>query len=221
MENLTDTPETTPAVPDQRAFTREVRRVARALSQERAAAFTADDIGPREVRLLHLLASDRAADLPEHLPHGGKRLRRLAERGWATETDGTWTLTEAGRAAAQRLTQHLTHRREEIGTRLAEAVSADELASATTTLEAVARALDAPDGDGPEGHPRHRRHGFGPGTHGFGPGAHGFGPGAHGRGRAHHGEGCRDHAPRQRDAESAYERGFAAGFSEGRTAAGA
>ncbi len=77
MENLTDIPETTPAAPDQRAFAREVRRVARALWQERAAAFTADDIGPREARLLHLLASERAADLPEHLPHGGKRLRQL------------------------------------------------------------------------------------------------------------------------------------------------
>lgn len=223
MENLTDTPDTpdtpdtTPTVPDHRAFARAVRRVGRALWQERAAAFTADDIGPREARLLHVLASDRAAELREHLPHGGKRLRRLAERGWVTETDGAWTLTEAGRAAAQRL----THRAEAIGTRLDDAVSAEQLASATTTLEAIARALGAEEGDSREGSPRHGHGGFGPHDHRFGPRRHGFGPGARVRGGDRHGEGCRDHAPRQHDAESAYERGFAVGFREGRTSAGA
>ncbi|MBF4562384.1 hypothetical protein ITJ43_09540 [Microbacterium sp. VKM Ac-2870] len=224
MENPTDTTDTH-HIPDAHSFARWVRAVDRLLWQERAAALTADDISPRDARLLHVLASDHASTLLAHLSHRGKRLRRLAERGWVAEADGTWSLTDAGRAAADRLAQ----RANELGSRPSEAVSTDELAAASRTLEAVARALGWREGESREGrHPHHpggfgpRGHRFGHGRHGFGPGAHGFGPRerVHG-GRDRHGDDVADRDSRHGDAESAYERGFAAGFSEGRTAASA
>ncbi|TGY38407.1 hypothetical protein E5344_03990 [Microbacterium laevaniformans] len=173
METPTDTPDNTPTTPDPREFVRSVRAVDRALWHDRARALAADGIRPREARLLRALTSEQAAELLTRLrqhPHGGKGLRRLAERGWIAETDGTWSLTDAGRDAADGLRRH-------------------------------AEQFDA------------RLHGFVPDGPGFGRGIH------------HHagpdGEGCRDHSPRQRDAEGAYERGFAAGFSAGRSAASA
>lgn len=225
METSTDTPDNAPTAPDPRDFVRSVRSVDRALWHERAQALAANGIRPREARLLRALTSERAVELLSRLrqhPHGGKGLRRLAERGWITETDGTWSLTDAGRAAAEGLNRHA----EELDARLRAAASAEELAAASTTLDAVARALGA-EGDPDEGHhPRHRG-GFGPRVRRFGPHRHGFGPGGHGFGRGIHidaerdGDGCRDRSPRHRDAEGAYERGFTAGFTEGRTAASA
>jgi len=227
MENPTDTPHTdnpdTDASgkdnrPDVRSFTRWVRVVDRLLWQERAAALTTEDVSPRDVRLLHVLASDRASELLTHLPHGGKRLRRLVERGWVAEANGTWSLTDAGRAAADRLSR----RTDEFGSRLIDAVPAEELAAASSTLEAVARALGWHEDESPEGRHPHHRGGFGPRGHRFGPHRHGFGPGERFRGGMdRRGEGCVDHGSRHGDAESAYERGFAAGFSEGRTATSA
>lgn len=223
MENPTDTTDTH-HTPDAHSFARWVRAVDRLLWQERAAALTADDIGPRDARVLHVLTSDHASKLLAHLSHGGKRLRRLAERGWVAEANGTWSLTDAGRAAADRLAQ----RTEELTARLSEAVSSDELAAASTTLEAVARTLGWREGESREGHAHHpggfgpRAHRFGHGRHGFGPGEHGFGPRERLRGGvARHGDGFVDRDARRADAESAYERGFAAGFAEGRTAASA
>ncbi len=225
METPTDTPDSTPTTPDPRDVVRSVRAVDRALWHDRARALAADGIRPREARLLRALASEQAAELLTRLrqhPHGGKGLRRLAERGWIAETDGTWSLTDAGRDAADGLRRHA----EQFDARLHEAASAEELAAAGATLDAVARALGAPDDLDDGDHPRHRR-GFGPRGHRFGPHQHGFVPGGPGFGRGihHHagpdGEGCRDHSPRQRAAEGAYERGFAAGFSAGRSAASA
>lgn len=226
METSTDTPDTTPTAPDHRDFARWVRVVDRALWRERAAALAADDIRPREARLLHALASDRAAEVLtrlRHLPHGGKSLRRLAQRGWIAENDGTWSLTDAGRTAADGLSRHA----DELGARLREAVAPDDLTAASATLEAVARTLGWQEGDAREGRHPHHRGGFGPRGHRFGPHRHGFGPGGRGfgpgfRGDAERGaDGHHDRSPRHRDAESASERGFAAGFTEGRTAASA
>lgn len=217
MENPTDTT-ATHHIPDAHSFARWVRAADRLLWQEHAAALTADDISPRDARLLHVLASDHASTLLAHLSHGGKRLRRLAERGWVAEADGTWSLTDAGRAAADRLGQ----RANELGSRLSEAVSTDDLAAASTTLEAVARALGWREGESREGRHPHHPGGFDPRGHRFGHGRHGFGPGERvrgGGGRA--GDRCADRDSRHGDAENAYERGFAAGFSEGRTAASA
>ncbi|RKS92749.1 hypothetical protein DEU37_0139 [Microbacterium sp. AG790] len=205
METSTDTPDNThtPHTPDPLDVVRWARAVDRALWHDRARALAADGIRPREARLLRALASEQAAELLTRLrqhPHGGKGLRRLAERGWIAETDGTWSLTDAGRDAADGLRRQA----EQFDARLHEAASAEELAAAGATLDAVARALGAEGDPGEAHHPRHRG--------GFGPRGHRFGP-------------HRDRSPRHRGAEGAegaeraYERGFAAGFTEGRTAA--
>lgn len=233
METPTDTPDNThtPTTVDGRDFVRAVRAVDRALWHERAQALAADGIRPREARLLRALASDRATEVLtrlRQLPRGGKALRRLGERGWIAEADDTWSLTDAGRAAAD----GLNRRAEELTARLHAAASPEELAAASTTLDAVARALGVEDGERGPGRHHHRPlpegsgargHRFGARRHGFvgfGPG--GFGPGARAFVAAgRDGDGCRDHSPRHRDAESAYERGFGAGFTAGRTTAGA
>jgi len=220
MENPTDNTENTDntATIPTRPLSAWVRTVDRLLARERHAALTTNDVSPRDARVLRLLASDRFGDRREmltHFPHAGKRLRSLVERGWVTGGHGEWTLTEEGRATAERLTQL----RDGLDARITSAVSEDELAAASATLEAVARALGWNEGDRmPRHHPRDHR-GFGPGFdlgRGFGHG-HGFGPGfGAGRGFGPHRGALHD----AHDAQQAFERGFAAGFEKARATSG-
>ncbi len=221
-----------------------LRTVDGLLTREFSAAFEAEGVSRRDWMLLSILSGD--VDAPRfggHLARKAKRLRALADRGWVEEQgDGTWTLTDDGRAAKERLAGIV----DGIRARVAGAVGPEEFDALTASLQAIARELgwdeNTADGFGrgfrPRGFGRRgfAHHGFGPG-HGYGPG-HGFAPdghhghaahagheahaghaahhGCHGQG-GHHGHEGRRHGG-HRHAERAYERGFDAGFARGRAA---
>ncbi|MBZ4488443.1 eS10 family ribosomal protein [Microbacterium sp. cx-55] len=210
MEDDTQTPITPPR---ERPLGYWLRALDARISERVAAAFEAGGIGRREWMLLNVLSGDvPAPGFAERLARRGKKLRSLADRGWVTETDGTWTLTDEGRAAKDRLSETITAVRDEISG----AVSPEDFATTMTSLETMARQLGWDEqstyGHGRRGfgpgrfgghgfgpHPEHRhsfgaRHGFGPeGEHGFDPRPgfdprDGFGPdGEHGFGRHGHG----------------------------------
>lgn len=150
-----------------------LRAVDRLLAREFEAAFEAEGLTRRDWRLLSLLSGEVTAPaLNERLQHiGGKKLRGLIERGWVVETDGSWTLTDEGRAAKERLGGSI----DAIRARVSGAVPDEDFATTLTSLEAIARELGwNPDERMPRGF---GRRGFGPGRghrRGFGPG---FGPG--------------------------------------------
>ncbi|GAA3921505.1 MarR family winged helix-turn-helix transcriptional regulator [Microbacterium invictum] len=218
-----------------------LRIVDRLIAREFETAFADEDITRRDWRILNVLDGDvDAPELIEHLERRGKKLRRLVDRGWVTETEGSWTLTDEGRAAKERLSAAVTG----IRTKVAGSVPDEDFATAVRTLEAIARELgwdeSAPErgfsrglrGFGHGGQRGHRRRGFGPALDAdygpgerFAPGRSHVGPRGFGRGddcgregRDGFGHG-RDRGGREhRAAERAYERGFDAGFTRGRDA---
>jgi hypothetical protein len=258
-EGTADTaPEGVPA--DRRPLGFWLRTVDALITREFAAAFDGADIDRRDWMLLNALSGD--TELPafaERFIRKGKRLRGLAERGWVEEAgDGTWSLTDQGRAAKEQLGTIV----DGIRSRVAGAVPPEDYATTMASLEAIARELGWEEGQPMprRGFGRGRgfapgaglgpgsRTGFGPGFRGgpgfaqgfrpgFGPEQHeaheGYGPrmahhchphhehGSHAHGAHHgsHGHGGRGHGERSgRSAQRAYERGFDAGFSRGRTA---
>ncbi|WP_447943787.1 MarR family winged helix-turn-helix transcriptional regulator [Microbacterium aurum] len=221
MENVTDT--TTPARP--LGFW--LRTVDGLLAREFATAFETEGISRRDWRILNVLGGDVVSpDLSARLERGGgKKLRRLIERGWVAGEPGAWTLTDEGRTARERLGESVAG----IRSRIAGAVSDEDFATTLASLEAIARELGwNPEERLPRGHGRgFGRRGFGPpgfdhghGRPGFGHGRPGFGP--HGEragesashGHCEHGHRGHGHGP-HRHAEHAFERGFDAGFSRG------
>lgn len=185
MENH-DTPTDTPARP----FAFWLRVADGALAREFQDAVAREGIGRRDARLLALLAEDSPSpEFAERIRrHGGKKLRGLVHRGWVAENDGTWTLTDEGRAVQSRLDDATAA----IRARISAAVSDDDLATTRASLEALAREFGAgpgtrmPRGLGRRGFGPRPRPGFGPGgvgPGGFGPegfGSGGFGPGGYG-----------------------------------------
>lgn len=169
----------------------------RAITAEFARTFADEGLDRRDWMVLKVLAGEvDAPGLADRVRRGGKRVRALAARGWAEETDGSWTLTELGRTERERI----RGRMRAVRSRIAGAVSAEDHATTLATLETVTRELD---GDGSARREcGHRRfgHRFG---HGFGPREHREHPGGH----PHH------------RGERAFERGFTAGFRAGRDAA--
>ena len=146
-----------------------LRAVDRLISREFADAFADAGIDRRDWMLLGALSGE--VELPafaERFARKGKRLRGLAERGWVEEQgDGTWTLTDEGRAARERLGAAV----DGIRSRIAGAVSPEDYATTLASLEAMARELGWEEGQ------RMPRGGFG---RGFGSGrgfGRGFGPG--------------------------------------------
>lgn len=141
------------------------------LTREFAAAFEAEGVSRREWMLLSIIAGDdERPGFAERLARKGKKLHVLEDRGWVAQgADGTWTLTDEGHAAKERLGGIVDGLR----SRVAGAVSPDDFAITMTALEAIAREL------GWDEESRLPRHGFGPrGRRGFGPGFRpGFGPG--------------------------------------------
>lgn len=214
-----------------------LRAVDALIGREFASALAAEDVDRRDWMLLGAISGD--ADVPAWFAsrlhgRGGKRLRALAERGWVTRTDDAWALTDQGRAAKTRLAGIV----DGIRARVSSAVSAEDYAIMTASLEAIARELG---GDESEPMPRLGRRGgrggFGPGFgRGFGPGfGRGFGPGfgpafgptpGPGFGRRGGHPGAPEHCGRrehrhgehgagrrgERHTERAFERGFDAGF---------
>ncbi|MET0735029.1 MAG: hypothetical protein ABWY55_05210 [Microbacterium sp.] len=157
-----------------------LRAVDELLTAEFAKAFAAEGITRREWMLLNALSGDvELAGFAERIARKGKRLRVLEDRGWAEEQgDGTWQLTDEGRAAKERLGAIV----DGIRGRVSGAVTPEDFATTMASLEAIARELGWDEetrthrgfGFGPRG-----RRGFGPGFRsGFGPGfGHGFRPG--------------------------------------------
>tara|TARA_R110002020_G_scaffold36045_1_gene108371 strand:- start:309 stop:1037 length:729 start_codon:yes stop_codon:yes gene_type:complete len=209
-----------------------LRAVDTMIGREFATALAHEDVDRRDWMLLNAVSGD--GDVPGWLAsrlhgRGGKRLRALADRGWVARTEDSWTLTDEGRAAKARLSGIVDGIRE----RVSGAVSPEEYATMTASLEAIARELGGDESERMPRFGRHARPGFGPGR-GFGPGfrpgfapgfgagfAPGFGPGfGHRRGHhgspehdGPHGRGEHRHGHRgERHAERAFERGFDAGF---------
>lgn len=264
-ENSENEPAGTPT--ERRPLGYWLRVVDSLITREFAAAFEREGITRRDWMLLNILSGDvEAPGFAERLARKGKRLRRLEDLGWAEEQGvGTWTLTDAGREAKERLGDVVSG----IRSRVAGAVSPEDYATTMASLEAIARELgwdetgDFPRGGGwgrrgRFGGPRpfrpDIRFGFGPNLHhGFEPGRpgrpgtdphhgashgearRGHGPeawsghgredegchGHHGRGGfghhgyGHHGYGHRGHGHGHHGhggSETAYERGFVAGF---------
>ncbi|WP_439591073.1 MarR family winged helix-turn-helix transcriptional regulator [Microbacterium sp.] len=175
-----------------------LRTVDGLITREFLAAFEGEGVTRRHWMLLNVLSGEvEIPGLAERIARKGKRLRGLAERGWVEEgDDGTWVLTDDGRAAKERLGGIVDGLRE----RVAGAVSPEDYATMTASLEAIARELGGDEVDsGPRGgfgprfafgRGRGRGFAFGPGfgpdsgfRPGFGPAFRpGFGPEGHGRG---------------------------------------
>jgi hypothetical protein len=169
-----------------------LRTVDALITTEFARAFDGEGVTRRDWMLLNMIAGDvDAPGFAENLARKGKRLRGLEQRGWVDETgDGSWVLTDEGRAAKERLGAIV----EGVRARVAGAVPPEDYATTVASLEAIARALGWDEnarmprpgfgrgfgrafgrgfGPGPFGHDIH--HDFGPNLHkGFRPG---FGPG--------------------------------------------
>ncbi|MEV8368215.1 hypothetical protein [Microbacterium lacus] len=199
-----------------------LRTVDALITHEFSAAFDGAGIDRRDWMLLNALSGE--VELPafaERFVRRGKRLRRLEERGWAVENgDGTWALTDEGRAARDELSEVV----DGIRSRVAGAVSPEEYATTMASLEAIARELGWEEGRRMPRGGFGRRGGFGPGFGprggsghggGFGPG---FAPDPHHCAHAHAGHGAPGHRRPHHHGERAYERGFDAGFARGRTA---
>ena len=162
----------------------------RLMAAEFATAFDSEHASRRDWRILSIVDGSVTADRPlnAHKLHG------LVERGWvAPEGDG-WTLTDEGRAAKERLGAIV----EGIRAKVADAVSAEDMATTLASLEKIARAFGWDEGTPL---PRGRRHGFGGPRHGHGfprgfgrPFGRGSGRGeAFDRGRGHGFDHGRDH----------------------------
>lgn len=145
------------AAPERRSLGYWLRAVDSLLAAESAEILRAEDVTRREWMLLRVIAGDiNAPGFAERLTAGrGKRVRGLIERGWVFEAgDGTATLTDEGRTAFERLTGSI----DALRTRVAGAVSAEDLATTMASLEAFARELGW---DNADRMPRGRRSGRG------------------------------------------------------------
>lgn len=215
-----------------------LRAVDRLLSIEFARALDAEGVDRRDWMLLN--AVDGSVDArwsAERLARKSGRVRRLIDRGWIAETDGTWTLTPAGAEAKTRIDGIVDGVRSQVK----DAVAPEAYDTTVASLEAMAQALGGTEnlrdehrrGPGRRGFGGPFRPGFGrgfggPGSHehrgrdfghGIGHGYRGFGPddaACHGHSQGHgHGPA---HRKGDRHGERAYERGFDAGYERGRAA---
>jgi len=155
-----------------------IKAVDRLMAAEFASAFEGEQASRRDWRMLNVIDGT----VPARRPLNAHKLHDLVERGWVVAEGDGWTLTDDGRAAKERLGGIV----DGIRAKVTDAVSPDDLATTTSTLEQIARAFGW-DEETPLPRGRGHRHGFGPRGfgHGFGPdSARGFGPGR-GFGRRH------------------------------------
>lgn len=187
-----------------------LRTVDRLIEREFERAFADEGVTRRDWRILNVLGGDvEAPGLTEHLERRSKKLRGLVDRGWVTETEGSWTLTDQGRAAKERLGAAVAG----IRSKVAGSVADEDFATTVRSLETIARELGWDENEPVFSRGRRRGFGrsgfgrnFGPGFHpGSGPDVHpGFGP-AFGHGQPGFGPGFGHGRP-----------GFRPGFAYGR-----
>ena len=145
-----------------------ITAVDRLLADRFATAFRNEGITRRDWRALN--AIDGTVDTPHALrPH---KLERLLRRGWVTQTDDQWQLTENGRDAKERLGAVV----DGIRAQVIDAVSPEEYETTVATLEKIARSFGYEEGSRlPRGRKHMHRHGCGRGQgHGHDRG-HGYG----------------------------------------------
>ncbi|MCK6066125.1 MULTISPECIES: MarR family winged helix-turn-helix transcriptional regulator [Microbacterium] len=244
-----DTPDTSPDSPPDRPLGFWLRTVDSLLDDAFAEVLAGDDLSRRDWMLLNAVDGHRTAPwLAQRLARRGGRVRRLAERGWIEETADGWALTDAGRDARERLATAVGGIRDRVAGAVDPEDFASMLTSLEAIARELGwdetrpvpaanpRRFGRRGGVRPDFGPGERSgRGFGPGERferGFGPGERferGFGPGAR-SGRGHGFEPHR-HAGRMEhpcvdhrfwtdhDADTAFERGFTAGFTQGRAAA--
>ncbi|WP_448712726.1 MarR family winged helix-turn-helix transcriptional regulator [Microbacterium profundi] len=156
-----------------------LKAVDRLMAAEFATAFESFGVTRREWRLLNVVDGTVPG---EQRPVPVHKLGRLIELGWVTDADGTWTLTDEGRDAKERLGVIV----DGIRAKVTDAVPADDLATTVSTLEQLARAFGWDENTPlPKGH----GHRHGGGRHGNGRGAHGRRNGRYGRGGNGRGDG--------------------------------
>jgi len=225
-----DTPDgATGAVPtDRRPLGYWLRTVDALITHEFGTAFADEGVTRRDWMLLNAVSGD--VDVPglaERLARKGKRLASLEKRGWVDQSgDGTWSLTDEGRAAKKRIGAIV----DGIRARVAGTVSPEDFATTMASLEAIAREFGWSEetaghrerrgfgrGFGPQGRGfGYGRPGFGHGHPGFGPGfGRGFGPEFHPGFDPRSGHGCaHDHGDRHAEHHSG--RGDHGGHHRGR-----
>jgi hypothetical protein len=184
-----------------------LRLVDRLIAREFATAFADDEVTRRDWMLLNAVAG--TVDAPWMTERAGKRIVRLARRGWIARVDGSWSLTDSGREALDRLGAKV----DAVRTKVAGALPADEFAQLTASLETIARELGWDEsqpmprrGRAPKG--RERGAGWGPFDHGHGFGGHGHEFGERRRGHGHGGYSPECGDPRRHGRGFAGERGF-------------
>lgn len=192
-----------------------LRTVDALITREFAEALSAEGVTRREWMLLNALAGDIDPALAERLARRPKRMRGLEARGWAEERgDGTWVLTDEGRAAKERLGAAV----DGIRSRVAGAVSPEDFATTRASLESIARELGWDENDPARAfEARGFARGFGRGFRawageGYGPGFRpGFGPGF----RPGFGPGFRPGFDRGAGFGPGFRPGFGPGFRPG------
>lgn len=179
-----------------------LKAVDRLMAAEFASAFESEGVTRREWRLLNVVDGTVPVGHPKKgRPLPAHKLARLIELGWVTDAEGTWTLTDEGRSAKERLDGIVDGIRAKVN----DAVPAEDLATAMATLEQLARAFGWDEETPlPRGRGRGReRHSFGGG---FGPGDFDPRDFARGRGRGFEprGFGKRGFGPQHFDHEGSH-----------------
>ncbi|QAY59434.1 hypothetical protein ET475_05120 [Microbacterium protaetiae] len=202
-EQGASTPEEGSTPTDPRPLGAWLRLVDRLIAREFASALEGADLTRRDWMLLNAAAGTVEAPwMADRLTPGGKRVARLARRGWIAREGDTWKVTDEGRSALDRLTEKV----EAVRAKVTGTLSDDEFAQLKGSLESIARGLGwdesqpLPPRRGRRGARRGARPNGDERGAGWGPYGRGHGFGGYGR---EFGERRRGHDPR-----GAYQRGW-------------
>ncbi|MCT1479334.1 hypothetical protein [Microbacterium sp. p3-SID336] len=133
MNTTTDTPENNDTPQPSRPFGFWLTAVDRLMAEDFAAAFESEGARRRDWRLLSAVDGTARHDRPL----SRRKLQHLIDRGWVTADGDDWTLTDEGRAAKERLSTLV----DGIRAKVADAVTAEDMATTLASLESIARAF--------------------------------------------------------------------------------